>query len=78
MEALLQLLHKVNKLTPKLQTHLREKIKRITFRKGQIIFKVGQIADRILYIEKGLIRSYTIVRSALVIAPFKLENFLQT
>ena len=61
MEALLYLLNQVNKLTPKLQRHLRGKIKRITFKKGQIIFKVGQIADRILYIEKGLIRSYTIV-----------------
>jgi CRP/FNR family transcriptional regulator, anaerobic regulatory protein len=61
MEELLQLLHQVHKLTPKLRTHLQGKITRVTFKKGRIIFKAGQVADQILYLEKGLIRSYTLV-----------------
>src|SRR5579859_2500738 len=61
MEALLQLLHAVHPLTPKLNQHLRAKIKKFTFKKGQIIFKEGVIASRILYLEEGLIRSFSIV-----------------
>jgi len=61
MEALIQLLHAVRRLSPKLEAHLRSKIKCYKFKKGTDIIKAGEVADKILYIEKGFVRSYSIV-----------------
>jgi CRP-like cAMP-binding protein len=59
MEALIQLLHRVRPLSPALEAHLRSKIKRYTFKKGDLMVKEGEIASLILFLEKGLIRSYS-------------------
>ena len=61
MEALIALLDAVHPLSPALLAHLRSKIKRYTYKKGTNIVKAGEVASLILFLEKGLIRSYSIV-----------------
>jgi len=60
MEALIQLLKAVYPLTPALEAHLRTKIKPYKFKKGVDIVKAGDVANLILFIEKGFIRSYSV------------------
>ncbi len=62
MEALIKLLHAVYPLSPALQAHLRSKIECYRFKKGKNIVTAGEIASHILYVEKGLVRSYSIVK----------------
>jgi len=62
MEALIRLLKDVHSILPALEVHLRSKIKPYTFRKGTKIVTEGEMAPLILYLEKGLIRSYSMVK----------------
>jgi CRP-like cAMP-binding protein len=62
MEELIQLLRAVYPLSAKLEAHLRSKIKPYRFKKGKDIVKAGEVADLILYLEKGFVRSYSIVK----------------
>jgi CRP-like cAMP-binding protein len=61
MEALIQLLHAVYPLSPSLEAHLRSKIKCYRFKKGEKIVTAGEVATLILYLDTGLIRSYSLV-----------------
>jgi len=60
MEALIRLLNGVRRLSPKLEAHLRSKIQPYRFKKGKNIVKEGEVANLILFIEKGFIRSYSV------------------
>ena len=62
MEALIQLLHAVYPLHPALEAHLRKKIKPYNFKKGKNIVTAAEVASLILYLESGLIRSYSVVK----------------
>jgi CRP-like cAMP-binding protein len=61
MEALIQLLKAVYPLSSALESHLRLKIKPYRYKKGEQLVTEGEVASMILYLEKGLIRSYKIV-----------------
>jgi len=58
MKALIQLLHNTRSLSPELKAHLEKKIKPYRFKKGKDIVTKGEVPNLILYLEKGLIRSY--------------------
>lgn len=58
MENLLALLHSIKPLSPALESHLRSIIAFKRFEKGEIMLREGDIAKRIFFIEKGLVRSY--------------------
>ncbi|WP_188932189.1 Crp/Fnr family transcriptional regulator [Puia dinghuensis] len=85
MEPLIRLLHAVHPLSPALEAHLRLKIKCYQYKKGQKIVKAGEIASHILYLEKGLIRSYSLVQGKRISNYFmregdiiiSVESFLQ-
>jgi CRP-like cAMP-binding protein len=74
MEPLIQLLHTVQPMSPSLEAHLRSKIKFHKYRKGQKIATAGQIAPLILYLERGLIRSCSIVNEKKVSNYFMREG----
>jgi CRP-like cAMP-binding protein len=61
MEALILLLHSIHPLSPAIREHLKLRIKKYTYKKRQTIVKEGEKASLILYLEKGLIRSYSVV-----------------
>jgi CRP-like cAMP-binding protein len=58
MEKLLSLLGSIKPLSPGLTEYLRSKLQSIHFKKGKFLLRRGEVADRIFYIEKGLVRSY--------------------
>lgn len=62
MEKLILLLDRVAPLSPRLRAHLRKIIKLKKFKKGEVILPAGQVGGHIYYIEKGLVRSYYILR----------------
>src|ERR1700760_502187 len=62
MEALIRLLHAVLPLSPPLEAHLRCRIKCYRFKKGELIVAAGEKASHILYLEEGLIRSFSTVK----------------
>jgi CRP-like cAMP-binding protein len=57
MDALIKLLNDIRKMSPALERHLRSKIRRYRFKKGQNISTEGEVAKLILYLEQGLVRS---------------------
>lgn len=61
MEEIIEQLHSIRQLSPALETHLRGILRRHTFRKKEVLLKTGDIATQILFIGKGLIRSWSLV-----------------
>lgn len=60
MEELLQLLRSVGPISAALDRHLRKKIKLRVYRKGELLLRAGETAGLILYLKKGLVRSYSL------------------
>lgn len=60
MEELLQLLRSVGPMSPALERHLRRKIKPVFLKKGELLLRAGEVAGLILYLKKGLVRSYSL------------------
>ena len=61
MEGLIALLKQFAPLSAKLEEHLRKIIRPFYFKKWEYLLQAGEVADRILYLEKGLVRSYSII-----------------
>lgn len=61
MEAIIQLLHSIRALSPELEAHLRRILRLHIYRKKDLLLKAGEIASHILFVEKGLIRSYSMI-----------------
>jgi len=59
MEELIQLLKHFGPLSKRLEKHLRNKIKPYYFKKGEYLLHEGEVANHILYLQKGLVRSYS-------------------
>jgi len=74
MEQLIQLLNEAHSLSPPLELHLRVKIKPYKFKKGETIMAAGEVASLILYINKGLIRSYSVEKGERVSNYFMREG----
>jgi CRP/FNR family transcriptional regulator, anaerobic regulatory protein len=60
MEELLQLLRSVGRISPALEKHLRKIIKVRYYKKREILLQSGEVASLILYLKKGLVRSYSL------------------
>ena len=60
MKELLQLLRSVGPMSPALERHLQGKIKPIFLKKGELLLRAGEVAGLILYLKKGLVRSYSL------------------
>lgn len=71
---LIQLLDKVHPLKPRLKMYLRKKIKKRKFKKGETIVAAGEVSSVILYIETGLIRSYSVEKGERVSNYFMREG----
>lgn len=61
MEELLQLLRSVGPMSSALERHLRGKIKPVFLKKGELLLRAGEVAGLILYLKKGLVRSYSLL-----------------
>jgi CRP-like cAMP-binding protein len=66
MEELIKLLHKFSPLAEPLEEHLRGIIRPYFFPKGRYILRAGEVANYILYLQVGLVRSYSLIRGAQV------------
>jgi CRP-like cAMP-binding protein len=60
VEALITLLRSLGKLDRTLKGHLERLLRRTTHKKGDLLVRPDEIARRIYFIEKGLIRGYRI------------------
>jgi CRP/FNR family transcriptional regulator, anaerobic regulatory protein len=58
MEQLLGFLHSLKPLSPELDAHLRSILVCKRYRRGELLLRAGDVAKRIFYIEKGLVRSF--------------------
>jgi CRP/FNR family transcriptional regulator, anaerobic regulatory protein len=58
MERLLFILHQIAPLSAALDLYLRSIIICIKYQKGEFLLNAGETANRIFYIEKGLVRSF--------------------
>jgi CRP-like cAMP-binding protein len=58
VQKLIQLLDAIIPLSAGLEKHLRSKIRRIDYQKGDIILAEGAVCQSIFYIESGLVRSF--------------------
>ncbi len=58
MEEVIQLLHFIRPLSPKLEKHLRSIIRLKKYRAGDIILSPEEICQNIFFVSKGLIRIY--------------------
>ena len=58
MEKLFKILQSLGKMSPALIAHLQKKIKPFNYKKGELILKIGDTANLILFIEEGLVLSY--------------------
>jgi CRP-like cAMP-binding protein len=76
MEELIQLLKGIAPLSKGLEHHLRFIIRRRQFKKKEYLLKIGQVSQEILFLSKGLVRSYTIVRGRPVSNWFMKEGDL--
>lgn len=61
MEEIMQLLCSLQPMSGALERHLRKKIKPYFFRKGELLLRAGEVAGMILFIKKGLVRSYSLL-----------------
>lgn len=64
MQQTIQLLHGIRPLSPELEQHLRTILRRYDFKKGKVIQKAGAKAKNILFIESGLIGSYSRIKNS--------------
>jgi CRP-like cAMP-binding protein len=62
MEEIISLLHSIRRLSPELEEHLRRILRQFTYRKKELLLKTGDIASHILFIQKGLIRSFSMIK----------------
>lgn len=74
MEELIQLLKEFGSLSKPLEDHLRDKIKPYPFKKGEYLLQKGEVANHILYLQKGLVRSYSMIRGKQVSNWFMKEG----
>lgn len=61
MEEIIALLHSIRPMSSALEQHLRHILRRRTFQRKEVLLKAGEIAGEILFIRKGLIRSYVLL-----------------
>lgn len=62
MDELIQYLHAVHPMGPDLEAHLRSKLRLHVFPRGSHLLRIGELSQTILFITKGLVRSYHIYR----------------
>jgi len=62
MEELIQYLHAVHPMGPELEAHLRSKLKLQVFPRGSFLLQIGEQSQTILFITKGLVRSFYLYR----------------
>jgi CRP/FNR family transcriptional regulator, anaerobic regulatory protein len=48
-------------LSPALEKHLRNTLKSFNYKKWDYLLQAGEVADKILFLESGLLRSFSIV-----------------
>ena len=85
MEELIKLLQHVGPMSGRLERRLRRKIKPYYFKKGEYLLRAGEVAGHILFIKKGLVRSYSMIKGKEVSNWFmkerdiiiSVESFLQ-
>ncbi len=61
MEELIALLKKFAPMSPDLEKHLRKIIRPFYFKKWEFLLQAEDVAGHILYLEKGLVRSWSII-----------------
>jgi CRP-like cAMP-binding protein len=61
MEELIRLLKQFAPMSEKLEEHLRSILRPLHFKKWDYLLEVGGVANHILYLEKGLVRSYSVI-----------------
>jgi CRP/FNR family transcriptional regulator, anaerobic regulatory protein len=74
MEELITLLRSFGPLSPKLEQYLRKKIKRFLFEPDAYLQNEGEVANLILYIEIGLVKSTTLIDGNKVVYWFMKEG----
>jgi CRP-like cAMP-binding protein len=74
MNKLIQYLHAIHPLSGSLREHLYEVVKTTAVRKGQHLLKIGDISERIYFVEKGLFRCYYASESGEISAWFMKEG----
>ena len=58
MEQLIATLHAIRQMSPALEALLRRMVCPMTYKKGDVIHKIGKICSQIFFIETGLVRSF--------------------
>jgi CRP-like cAMP-binding protein len=76
MEEILQLLRSFHPMSGALERHLRKKIKPYYFQKGEILLRSGEVAGLILFLKKGLVRSYSLLEGKEVSNWFMREGHI--
>ncbi len=61
MEELIRLLNQFAPLSAAVENHLRTIIHRYSFKKWDYLLRAGDVAGQILFLEKGLVRSWSII-----------------
>jgi CRP/FNR family transcriptional regulator, anaerobic regulatory protein len=61
MEELIALLKLVGPMSGRLEKRLRVKIRPYYFKKGEYLLRAGEVSGHILFIKKGLVRSYSLL-----------------
>jgi CRP/FNR family transcriptional regulator, anaerobic regulatory protein len=61
MEELIKLLKQFAPMSRELEEHLRGILRPLHFKKWDYLLTVGDVASHILYLEKGLVRSWSII-----------------
>jgi CRP-like cAMP-binding protein len=61
MDKLIALLCSFAPLSPGLEAHLRKKLQPLHYKKWDFLLKAGEVANHILFLEIGLVRSYSIL-----------------
>ena len=74
MEELITLLRSFGPLSPKLEQYLRKKIKPHVFEPDAYLQNEGEVANLILYIESGLVKSTTLIDGKKVVYWFMKEG----
>jgi CRP/FNR family transcriptional regulator, anaerobic regulatory protein len=74
MEEVIRLLNSVRPLSPELEAHLRGILRKYTYRKGAKLLRSGEVAAHILFVNKGLVRSYSDLKGKKVTQWFMKEG----
>jgi len=61
MEDLIKLLKQCAPMSPELEEHLRKIIRPFYYKKWDYLLRAGEVAAHILFLEKGLVRSWSII-----------------